>query len=231
MSQVILTLGGVPFHDFEVPEKITIEGSQRLAVHPLIGGGQVVDVLGTDDGDICFSGIFSGSDAAARTHALDTARALGAAIPLVWDGFFYWVVIAKYTADYAKPWWIPFSIRCAVIVDPASLAAALAAPLAALVESDIASALSLSAQAGLRLISPASPSYAGLAAAQAALGGGVLAAGGVVGAASAQISGAVDPQTGVNALGIAVSGTGQLAALRAASGYLGRASANLVEML
>ena len=231
MSRVILTLGGVPFRDFEVPEKITMEGSQRLAVHLLIGGGRVIDALGYDDGDIHFSGIFSGSDAAARTHALDAARALGAAVPLVWEGFFYWVVIAKYTADYVKPWWIPFSIRCSVVVDPASLVAALVAPLAALVESDVSSALSLSAQAGLGLVGLASPGYSGLAAAQAAIGGGVLAASGIVNAASGQISGAVDPQTGVSAMSQAVSGTGQLAALRAAAGYLGRASANLVEML
>jgi hypothetical protein len=60
MSNIILTLGGVPFQDFEVPEQIRFGGAQRLAVHELIGGGRVVDAPGDDAGEISFSGIFSG---------------------------------------------------------------------------------------------------------------------------------------------------------------------------
>jgi hypothetical protein len=71
MSNIILTLGGVPFQDFEVPEQIRFGGSQRLAVHELIGGGRVVDALGDDAGEISFSGIFSSSDAAAGAYRGD----------------------------------------------------------------------------------------------------------------------------------------------------------------
>ena len=38
MSNVILTLGGVPFQDMEVPERITFGGKQRVAVQTLLGG-------------------------------------------------------------------------------------------------------------------------------------------------------------------------------------------------
>ena len=81
MSKIVLTLGGVPFEDMEVPEKISFGGKQRVAVQNLIGGGRVVVALGLDDGEISFTGIFSGADAVARAQELDAARALGAQLP------------------------------------------------------------------------------------------------------------------------------------------------------
>src|SRR5271154_5082483 len=97
MTNVVLTLGGVPFQDMEVPEKISFGGQQRVAVQNLIGGGRVVATLGIDDGRISFSGIFSGTDAVARAQMLDAARASGLAVPLVWDSFYYTVIIADFT--------------------------------------------------------------------------------------------------------------------------------------
>ena len=70
MSDIALLLGPVAFQDFELPANIGFGGEQRLAVHCLPGGARVIDVLGRDDAEITFSGIFSGSDATLRARTL-----------------------------------------------------------------------------------------------------------------------------------------------------------------
>ena len=52
MSSVGLTLGGIEFRDFEVPEQIVFGGGQTFAIHQIIGGSRVVDALGAADGEI-----------------------------------------------------------------------------------------------------------------------------------------------------------------------------------
>lgn len=59
MSDIVLVLGPIAFADFEIPERIRFGGNQRLAVHQLPGGRRVVDALGRDDGEICWSGVFT----------------------------------------------------------------------------------------------------------------------------------------------------------------------------
>ncbi len=169
MSNVTLTLGGVPFKDMEIPEKIAFGGRQRLAVQNLIGGGRVVNAIGLDDGEISFGGIFSGSDAVQRAQLLDAARALGASLPLVWDGFFFTVIIASFSAEYQKTNLIPFSISCTVVGDPLATIVSMAAPLASLVGSDLTTAAALSGQAGLSLSGLSATSLAGFSTVQAAL--------------------------------------------------------------
>jgi uncharacterized protein YciI len=221
MSNVILTLGGVPFQDFEVPEQIRFGGAQRLAVHDLIGGGRVVDALGDDAGEVSFAGIFSGSDAAARAQALDAARATGAAVPLVWDGFFYTVVIAEFAAEYAKPWWIPFALRCAAVL------ATVVAPVASLISSDISAAGGLVSLATLPAGVLGDTSAAGLAAAQAQIATGISNTGGALSGNARALNTASDPTSGVAALNAASANSAQLAGLTRLSGYVSRAAVNL----
>jgi uncharacterized protein YciI len=227
MSNVILTLGGVPFQDFEVPEQIRFGGGQRLAVHDLIGGGRVVDALGDDAGEVSFAGIFSGSDAAARAQALDAARATGAAVPLVWDGFFYTVVIAEFAAEYAKPWWIPFALRCAVVLDSAAVLATVVAPVASLISSDISAAGGLVSLATLPAGVLGDTSAAGLAAAQAQIATGISNTGGALSGNARALNTASDPTSGVAALNAASANSAQLAGLTRLSGYVSRAAVNL----
>jgi len=226
MSNVILTLGGVPFQDFEVPEQIRFGGGQRLAVHDLIGGGRVVDALGDDAGEVSFAGIFSGSDAAARAQALDAARATGAQVPLVWDGFFYTVVIAEFAAEYAKPWWIPFALRCAVVLDPAAVLAAVVAPVASLISSDISAAGGLVSLASLPAGVLGDTSAAGLAAAQAQIATGISNTGGALSGNAVALSTAADPASGIAAMNAASANSAQLAGLAGLSGYVSRAAVN-----
>ena len=146
MSNLVVSLGGVPFQDFEVPERITFGGAQRLAVQQLISGGRVLNALGSDDGEIVFCGIFSGNDASARAQALGAMMAEGDAEPLIWGDFFYNVVVAEFLADYTKPWWIPFYLRCVVANDLLAAAAWTGPSAAALVARDVGVAASVSGQ-------------------------------------------------------------------------------------
>jgi len=227
MSKIVLTLGGVPFEDMEVPEKISFGGKQRVAVQNLIGGGRVVVALGLDDGEISFTGIFSGADAVARAQELDAARALGAQLPLVWGGFFYTVVIERFAAEYRKAALIPFSITCLVVSDPLAAAVNAVAPLASLVAGDLAAALGLSGQAGDSLQGVSEAGLTGFAAVRGALSGGVAAMGASVNSAAYGLNGAVTADMGVAALGRLGAVSAQLAAAAAMQGYVGRAAANL----
>ncbi|OYV32678.1 MAG: hypothetical protein B7Z80_26200, partial [Rhodospirillales bacterium 20-64-7] len=220
MSDVVLSLGGVAFRDMEVPEQIRFGGRQRVAVQQLIGGGRVVSALGIDDGLIEFSGIFSGADAVRRAQLLDAARALGAALPLTWDGFCYTVVIESFAAEYRKRSLIPFAIACVVVSDPVAALASLAAPVADLISNDLAAASALSGQAGFSLAGISSMSMAGLAAARTGLQAALGASGGALNSALGLLNGAPDAGAGTAAVGQLGAATSQLAALGGMGGYL-----------
>ncbi len=230
MTNAALTLGGVAFKNMEVPEKINFGGKQRLAIQNLIGGGRVVSALGLDDGTISFSGIFTGADAVARAQQLDVARALGAQLPLIWNGFYYLVVIEQFTAEYQKPVLIPFSITCVVVVDPLAAAANLVAPLANLISADVASAMALSGQAGIAMQGVSATSLLGLSTLQALVGENISSAGASLAGTAAALTGAVEPQGAISALGGLMTASGQLAGLAGMQGYVGRAVTNLGNM-
>jgi len=231
MSNVILTLGGVPFQDMEVPEKISFGGKQRVAVQNLIGGGRVVEALGLNDGNISFSGIFSGSDAVRRAQFLDAARALGAPLALVWDGFFYTVIIEEFSAEYRKTNLIPFTITCVVVNDPLATLSALAAPFANLIGNDLTAASALSFQAGFSLDGLSANSLAGFAAVQGALSALVGSSGSALKGSTAALNGAPDASSGVAALNQLSGTSAELAALTGMSGYVNRAASNLADAL
>jgi len=226
MSGVVVTLGGVSFQDMEVPERIAFGGRQRLSVQPLIGGGRVVQALGIDDGLISFSGIFSGDDAVSRAQWLDAARALGAVLPLVWDEFFYSVIIRDFAAEYRKTNLIPFAVTCAVVADPLADITAAAAPLAAVVAQDVTAAAALSGQAGVAVGNVAG-SLPGLMALQAAVAAQVAASGAAALSAGGALQAASDPAAGVSAVNAMGAASAQLAAAAAMGGFVARASTNL----
>ena len=231
MSNIILTLGGVPFQDFEVPEQIRFGGAQRLAVHALIGGGRVVDALGDDAGEISFSGVFAGNDASARAQTLDAACALGATIPLVWDGFYYSVIIAEFAASYTKPWWIPFALRCAVVVDPAAALASLVAPAASLISTDLAAASALIGLSGLPAGVLGVTTSTGLAAAQTQFAASISGNGAALSNGVAALNTAPDAVTGIAAVNQITTSSAQLAGLTGMIGYVSRAAKNFANEL
>src|SRR3954454_21792481 len=60
-----------------LPERISIGGRQRLALHELPGGGRVIDVIGPDEAPIRWSGTFSDTDAADRVRVVEQLRRAG----------------------------------------------------------------------------------------------------------------------------------------------------------
>lgn len=243
MSEVSLILGPVAFRDFEIPASIRFGGEQRLSVHRLLGGARVIDALGRDDADISFSGIFSGDGATLRARTLDALRTEGASLPLTWDVFFYTVVIRSFEADYRSGWWIPFRIVCTVVRDEAASFTEAATSLAALVLSDLGSAVEQAFGGGLDLssigsaLSDADATKQGtssFAQAQSAVENGRSSLTSTMGTAetsladaSADLTTARSAQEGVAALNGATESAGKLGALSSARGYLGRVAANL----
>ena len=112
-----LLLGPVSFRAFEIPERISWGGTQRLTIHELPGGRRVIDAMGRADAPITWEGVFSGEDAAMRARLLDLMRAEGGVWPLTWGRFFYSVVLQAFTAEYERASWIPYRIVCTVLRD------------------------------------------------------------------------------------------------------------------
>ena len=190
-----LVLGAFVFEGFEVPERVTAGGSQRLVVHALPGGGRVVDAMGADEADISWAGIFSGAEAPDRARALDALRMAGGALPLVWGAAFYTVAIARFEAEFRSPWWVPYRIRCTVLRNEG------AAPAGAMAD--------LLAEPGPEADRATAAGYAGVA---------------DVGGADAQIA-AAGVRLGSDEPAVAIEAAGVLARVSAARGYLGRAAA------
>ncbi len=231
MSSFLL-LGPMLFQDFELPERITWGGAQLLSVHRLPGGVRVIDAMGRDDAEISWSGVFSGGSAGVRARAIDLMRAQGVVWPLVWDAFFYSVVVARFEADYAHANWIPYRIACTVLRDEAEALVEVAVSLAADALNDLASADGMGS--GIDFSAP----LAALGATDATTRGSAAYGGAVssLSNASAQINASMATQeatlnaaTPDNEAGLtqATSAAGSLASLAGASGYVQRALVNL----
>ena len=232
MAEGALLLGPILFQEFELPERVRWGGRQQLTVHRLPGGVRVIDSLGRDETDIVWSGVFSGSDAAARARALDFMRAEGGSWALTWDGFFYTVVIACFDADYTHPNWLPYRITCTVVRDEAAPVVEAAVSLATSVLGDLVTAQGLggggafgaaiSSLGATQATQPGSSAYvsasAALVEASQQVDTHIAATEGQLGAVSISDAEGLNSTAGL---------TGQLAALTAARGYVGRAGANL----
>jgi hypothetical protein len=231
MSGAPISLGGVVLQDFEVPERVIISGGQRLAIHQLIGGGRFIDALGDDPGDIEFGGAFSGEDAAIRAQLLDAATALGTEMSLYWDSFFYTVVIRNFEVSFEKPWWMPFRVRCAILLDPAAALAGVVSAAANLIAGDISVALSLAPQAGLSLGLSGTPTVTGIAAAQSATSVAFSATDLSFASQVSSLGTAADAVSARTIVSGLASSSGQLAALSNIGFYLQRASINMLNEL
>lgn len=227
MSDVILSLGGVSFRDMEVPEQIFFGGSQRLSVQNTIGNNRVVEAIGGNDGDIFFSGIFSGSDAVERAQLLDSARNLGTKLPLAWKDFYYLVVIRQFSAVYCKPNLIPFSIDCTVVSDPLADTAASLAPIASLISDDFADAMVFCGSAGISPESISSASLSTVNILQSNILGSISASGVALEGGKQGLSTALTPLMGESALTQIFQASQQQAALVGMSGFVNRAAVNL----
>jgi hypothetical protein len=219
----VLNLGGMAFDDFEIPGRMLFGGAQQLAMHRLIGGVRVIDAMGRDDAAVRWSGIFSGNDASMRARMLDAMRAAGGALNLAWDAFCYTVIIERLDLDFRNPWWIPYRISCAVVMDKAQNNAVPLPELSDSILGDLTSAsafIDVSAAISATSVSDASTQGNGdYAAAALSLSN----------AQSAITQGIDSAQAALASTDIAsvVSASGTLAELCVARGYVGRSAANL----
>ncbi len=218
-----LLLGNLILQDFECPAGLRFGGAQALAVHRLPGGARIIDAMGPDDADVTWRGFLSGPDACDRARQFDAMRISGAAASLAWNDFFLTVIVKSANFIFRSPWWIQYDIACTVF-DDALIADTTASVTAnALILNDIASAGAWTnvAAASSALAAP-NAMLAGTqanAAASAAIGVNQTAIEGAIAAADSAMA-----STDVGSL---TSAAGILATTAAASGFIGRAAANL----
>src|SRR5580693_6397876 len=141
---VLLTLGGIIFQDFEVPDVIPIGGEQALVVHKLPGGSRVIDAMGADHRDIAWSGRFRSGNAESRARILDGYRIGGQQFLLQWSTYRYLVIVRSFEANYQQPFEIPYSISCTVVADESNPVLTGIPAIDEMIGSDLGNALGLS---------------------------------------------------------------------------------------
>ncbi len=77
----------------------------------------MVDAMGADDGELAWSGILSGPEAPVRARTLDRLRRAGLAWPLAWDGWRFTVIVSRFEADSAEPFWMPYRLSACVVAE------------------------------------------------------------------------------------------------------------------
>jgi hypothetical protein len=251
-DQTIL-LGDFVFDGWEVPEKITWGGAQRVNVHKMIGGERVIDSMGPDNADISWSGIFLSPDASLRADQLDQMRKNGELLDLVFAGRYYSVVISSFQADQRMLSYVPYNITLAVQRDQSIATFPFVDDAIAAVLGDVIAALSFVDASPLEMIAtfatmadippmlalPAlvigstatSGVQSALSSSQNSIGSAAAEATAAIGnmatssVAAGNLSGATTVVTAVPAMQSALT-VSQTAAVAAASGaYIGRASA------
>ncbi|MGM3277890.1 hypothetical protein [Ralstonia sp. 24A2] len=117
MSDFALKLGGFQFKDLEIPESLSFGGTQKLAMHDLVGGTRVIDSMGAFCAPVEWSGWLLGEDALLRARELDDLRVRGSSLLLQWSEIYYAVVIREFRADFQRFYKIPYKIACEVTSD------------------------------------------------------------------------------------------------------------------
>lgn len=224
MANIVLTLGGVDLRSFEIPAALAVTARQRLAVHRLLSGAQIVDVLGPDRELIEWRGALSGQNASSRACEFDRMRQAGSPLTLTWDVYTYSVLISEFNPDYQNQYWIPYSISCLILRD-------LSAPVAAV---EIAALQSITNDLG------SASSYANVSAFLGAVSAGDLVPGSAAYATAIAAGTALQAalQSQLISAGSALSGSfnsslvacASLAATAHAGGYVSRAMTNLTNL-
>jgi hypothetical protein len=111
-----------------------------MAIHRLAGGQRILELLGPEDSDIWFSGVFTGPDAETRARTFDSLRTAGVTVQLTWQSFQYDVVLRVFRASYRSPWWISYTVGLIVVHNRGAASVNLASP-ASSIQADIRSAM------------------------------------------------------------------------------------------
>ncbi len=114
-TPTFVILGDVIFEDMEIPESVNFGGAQSLSIKQLVGGERIIDVMGRIDDDISWSGMFYGPEALARAQYLDFVRVQGQQLQFTYSLQNYIVVVRSFSAQFERPYQIPFTISLAVV--------------------------------------------------------------------------------------------------------------------
>jgi hypothetical protein len=208
-----LTLGPVRFQPIELPHAMRVGGAQVVNKQLMPGGAKVLNVMGPDDDDKQWSGVFFGQDATSRIRLIDAIRIAGQPVTLAWDVFSYQVIVTHFTADTRANDAMPYQIVCMVIQDNSAPAGNSLTTIASQVVADMAQGQPLAALGAV---------------ANGAVAGPLGAAQGAVGAPNATVLGSADYKAAVAAVnGASVSINGALAQADAALGQYGTSLAAL----
>lgn len=223
----MLTLGNLDFANFEIPSFVQFGGSQRVAVHDLLGGGRLIDTMGRDDAVLTWSGVFSGRDAGDRARTLDAMRVEGQDLQLTWDAFAYVVVLTNAEFQFRNPWWITYRVRCTVLFDTAHSPNEVSTTVGDAILSDLNAVPSVAGVTDLltSISLPGALSPGSAAVRDAVMRVAILRSG-----LASEMSIAEAALNGLE-IATAVSASGTLAQLCIARGYLGRAASNLGGLL
>lgn len=115
----VVSLGGIPFERFEIPERLAFGVEQQLKVHKFIGGKRRIHALGRDDPPIEWSGRFRGAGAVGKALNFKAMALQAQPVPLIWDQCAYTVLIRKFRPEEAKFYEVPYSITVEVLSDDA----------------------------------------------------------------------------------------------------------------
>ena len=254
-----LTLGGVPFTDWAIPEKMPWGGQHQLTVHKLPGGRRVIDAMGWDDAPLAWSGLFLGPTATDDARAVATLKDAGDPIPLIWGDFSYTVVIGEFCADYQDNGFrIPYRISCVVQQDDARTPTVSQGSWLDGIKSDVNEALGFDVFAAgsqalgmaqkavgvAAALSGGSPALVSLQSSVGLVSGGVTLGSAALATASKLATGASSVLTSISTaadkvlaggvssasdLTAATGAAGAGAQATAAGGYVGRAGVNLAD--
>lgn len=140
-----LVLGGVSFSGFEIPNQVNFGGTQNVVVHDLLGGGRVLDAMGSKPTQIKWQGRFRGPNSIGRALAIDEMRISGAQVDLAWLNLYRTVVIQSFSAQTEKVNEVPYDITVEVVTDIAGGAFGGIQGMDALISGDMASAAGFTA--------------------------------------------------------------------------------------
>lgn len=117
-----ISIGTVVLDAFEVPQRVSYGGRQRLVTHYLADGRRLIDVLGPEELDIRFKGSATGPSAMDRVRHLDRMRSHGEQTVLRWSGLRFPVIVRELALEYRSESWIDYDLTC-VVLDPGAEAA------------------------------------------------------------------------------------------------------------
>lgn len=121
MTDFTLTLGGIVFQGFEVPDEIRgFGGEQMLVVNQLPGGRRIIDAMGPAEAPREWSGRFRGENALPRARALDALRKAGQRVTLSLGDIRETVTIHSFTYSVQRFYEVPYSISLEVVTDDTS---------------------------------------------------------------------------------------------------------------